>query len=469
MPNDERLLTVYDATQLNKISSYLCEAIITIQEQQPELLLEKYRNVEWLSSANKSALTRKFTEIFSQAQDWDALPQRLQGYLKALLIPESINSPILKELIEKVNQLNYIKTNLNGFVSTTNIKSSETVALTTNSFSTENKGITVLLLDAENLHINGDTEKFLTTVCNFPIQVKIAFANWCSMGRLDVELHGRGYDLIHVPVGRDNADGKMIAFGSSIHDRYPNAKEVLVCSSDKVMTNLCNHLQQNGLIVYRVSKKDEGISIFNSYTGNITHFPTSAPEIPTVEQFIQQVKELIKAEQKRHQTCWIKLATISQAFKNKYNLTIAQVVSQHLPGKKARDIFINFPADLVVHQVDAASELYLTIFEINESQPATSKDDTPPSNITSPLLSSINSKADLELVIKNIINELTQQSPGSYINIGNLGGTFKNQYGKPISEQMKSLQLNGTFLKFLQSCSSLKLKKTEKGWEVTTS
>lgn len=468
MPKEERLLTAYDTAQLNKISSYLCQAIIDIQEDHPELLLEKYRNVEWLSSANKSALTAKFTEILSQAQDWDALPHKLQGYLKALLIPESINSPILKELIEKIHQLNYIKTDLNGCANLTKIKSPETVELTTNSLAIENKGIAVLLLDAENLQINSDTEKFLTRVCNFPIQVKIAFANWCSMGRLDVELHGRGYDLIHVPVGRDNADGKMIVFGSSIHDRYPNAQEVLVCSSDKVMTNLCNHLQQNGLVVYRVSKQEQGITIFNSYTGNITHFPAPAPEIPTIEQFIQQIKELIKAEQKQNKSCWIKLATISEAFKNKYNLTITKVVAKHLPGKKARDILMNFPGDLVVHQVDADSELYVTIFEINQSQPAASKGDALPSNPTSPLLYSINSKADLEQVLNNILNQLTQQSPGSYINISNLGSIFNKQYGKPITEQMKSLQINGTFLKFLQSCSSLKLKEVAKGWEVAT-
>ncbi|WP_228371539.1 hypothetical protein [Trichormus azollae] len=58
-------------------------------------------------------------------------------------------------------------------------------------------------------------------------------------------MHERSYDLVHVPAGRDNADGKMIAFGSSIHEVYPHAKEVLVCSSDKVMTNSCKNLQQH--------------------------------------------------------------------------------------------------------------------------------------------------------------------------------------------------------------------------------
>jgi hypothetical protein len=135
-------------------------------------------------------------------------------------------------------------------------------------------GITFLLLDAENLQISTHTEKYLANVCNCPLQVKIAFANWSNRGKLDIELHERGYDLIHVRAGRDNADGKMIAFGSYIHELYPHAKEVLVCSSDKVMTNLCNKLQQHGLIVYQVSQHSENINLFKNSTGETTIYST---------------------------------------------------------------------------------------------------------------------------------------------------------------------------------------------------
>jgi hypothetical protein len=329
-------------------------------------------------------------------------------------------------------------------------------------------GIAVLLLDAENLQLNTDTEQFLTTVCNYPIQVKIAFANWCCMGRLDVELHGRGYDLIHVPAGKDNADGKMIAFGSSLHEYYLNAKEVLVCSSDKVMTNLCNHLQQRGLMVYRVSKQGEAIKVVNSSIGKIVaEFPDYLSKIPTIEQFHQQIKELIKAEQKRKKSYWIQLSALSKSFKTKHNFTISQVVSKHLPGKKARDIFTNYPAEFVVHQVNETSELYVTLFEINPSPTIDNQDDVLPSIANQcQSLSSINSKADLEQVLKKIVSELTKKSSKSHINIAILASQFNQQYARPITEQMKCLQLSGNFIKFLQSCSSLNLKQTENKWEV---
>ncbi len=336
----------------------------------------------------------------------------------------------------------------------------------TSSFS--RPAIAILLLDAENLQLDAKMEQFLTTVSTYPLQVKIAFANWSKMGKRDEELHQRGYELIHVPVGKDNADGKMIALGSSVHERYTHAKEVIVCSSDKVMTNLCNHLQQNGLMVYQAIKKGEVLIVLNSSTGKqITQFPKATPEIPTIEIFIQQIKQLIQAEQEHNKFSWVKLSLLSKIYKTKYNLTITQVVSQHLPGKKARDIFINYPVDFAVHQVDTSSEIYITLFEINHSPPLNSTENgSLSSKNKSPLLSSINSAADLETALKAILQELTIQSPASYIYIGLLAGGFNQRYGQPITEQIKSLKLNGNFLKFLQSCNSFNLEQTAKGWQV---
>ncbi|WP_089092478.1 NYN domain-containing protein [Nodularia sp. NIES-3585] len=336
-----------------------------------------------------------------------------------------------------------------------------------NSFSPP--AIAILLLDAENLQLNAEMEKFLTTVSTYPLQVKIAFANWSKMGKRDAELHQRGYELIHVPVGKNNADGKMIALGSSVHERYANAKEVIVCSSDKVMTNLCNHLQQNGLMVYQAITKGEVLIVLDSSTGKeVRQFPESTPEIPTIEVILQQIKQLIKAEQQQNKIYWVKLSALSKIFKDKYNFTIREVVSQHLPGKRARDIFINYPGDFAVHQVDTTSELYITLFEVNQSLAINSTEDASLSSaMKSPLLSSINSAADLEEALKDIFKELTIKSSASYIDISLLGGGFNQRYGKPITEQIKFLKLNGNFMKFLQSCKCFNLKQTGKAWQVT--
>lgn len=459
----ELLLTTYDSALFNKIGFYVGQAIIAIQDNQPEFLQEKYRNVPW-NSRHQSSLTAKLTEILRPSHDWETLTNKLQGFLKVLLIPESFNSPILIKLIEDIRLLNPAKPELNGSSSLNSVTPVLSEIVTNGSLSQTK--IAVLLLDAENLQINADTEQFLTTVCTCPIQVKIAFANWRSMGKLDIEFHQRGYDLIHVPAGKDHADGKMIAFGSSIHEHYPKAKEVLVCSSDTVMTNLCNHLQQNGLTVYRVSKQGTNITVLNISTGKKDNYSLNIlPKVPTIEEFIHQLKELIKIEQKRTKNCWVELATLSQMFKVKYQLTISQIVSKHLPGKKARDIFVNYPTEFVVHQMSEQSELYITLFEINQVQQVdTSNNDVQQTNVAS--LPCINSKTDLEQALKNIIKKLTIQSSNSYICVGILGSKFSQQHGKSITNQIKSLHLNGTFVNFLQSCNSFELQKTGDRWHV---
>ncbi|MBE9057765.1 NYN domain-containing protein [Sphaerospermopsis sp. LEGE 08334] len=459
MSNHERSLTTSDSALLNQIVSQVCQALITIQQQQPELLMEKYRKVQWQKTANQSALSAKFTELLSQTRSKEELINKLQLYLKAFLVPAALNVPIISELIAEIRNHNPVISDLDSCLNSTLFPALVTV------------GIGVLLLDAENLQLNINTEKFLGTICQCPIQVKIAFANWSNRGKLDVELHERGYDLIHVPAGRDNADGKMIAFGSSIHELYPKAKEVFVCSSDKVMTNLCNNLQQHGLTVYQVSQHGENINILNNTTGEtIIHSIKPLPEIPSIDQFVLQVKHLIKEEQKQTANYWIKLSQISKLYKNKYQVNISNIVAKYLPGKRAKDIFISYPADFVIHQVDDVGELYITLFE---QQHFSQKEDINPAENNknsqvknNSLVNSLTTKLDLEKAIKNIWAELSKQSKNESFDISILASKFKQKYGKPITEQMKELQIGGTFAKFLQSCSDFQVQLKDNKWQV---
>ncbi|AFY31683.1 hypothetical protein Cal7507_1211 [Calothrix sp. PCC 7507] len=464
MQNNEGLQTTHNSALINQLSIFICQSIIPILQQHPELIVANYQHINWNEDKYQSALLASLNKKIASLADTSLILANVKQYLGIFLVQSFFDSPDFYNIETRILSLLHHSTlpELNNQANANNLQESKN---SKNTFISS--AIAILLLDAENLQLNTETEKFLTTICTYPIQIKIAFANWCSMGKLDIELHGRGYDLIHVPSGRDNADGKMITFGSSIHERYPNAKEVLVCSSDKVMTNLCNHLQQNGLTVYRVSKQGINLVIFNSYTGkNITQSIQSLPEISSIEEFILKLKSLIKTEQKHNNTYWIKLYTISQSFKNRYQCTISQVASKLLPGKKARDIFLSYPTEFVVHQVDEVSELYIALFEINPSLLVDANVEALPISVQEPLLSIINSKADLEEVLKNLIKTLTIKSPISYVNVGLLSGKFNQQYGTPITQQLKCLQISGNFLKFLQSCSSFELKQTTKGWEV---
>ena len=250
------VLTADNSTLHSQIGSKVCQAIIAIQVQQPELLLGKYRDIPWQSSRHQSGLVNKLTEILGQTQDEKLTQQLLQKFLRALLSPESFSSPIIINLFKEVSQLGSSKidgngastskiseseseseTNLNELIKSapetekltnnapqaaivdqetqenvdTTKDTSESNTLESNTSETTNNtpgaiddntnnaaytqgGVAVLLLDAENLQFNNETEKFLSSVCNYPIQVKVAFANWCRKGKLDAELHARNYD-----------------------------------------------------------------------------------------------------------------------------------------------------------------------------------------------------------------------------------------------------------------------------------
>ncbi len=462
MPDHASVIPADDSAVIHEISLYVYQTLIEIQQQQPELIREKYRNVPWRDARNQSVFMMKLKEGLSKSSDKSALIWRVQSFLHGLLLPSYFELPNFRELLQRINLSIQQLEDYRNSVETGDLDSlgSEVIA-------ESSRGIAILLLDAENLQLDAKTEKFLAAICTYPIQIKIAFANWSKMGRQDIEFHGRGYELIHVPAGKDSADLKMATVGSSIFVHYPTAKEILVCSSDRVLSHLCTTLQTHGLTVYLVRKRDEVITVFNNKTNQTqTHSLRFIPEIPPLEQVISQIKGLIKLEQQRTNSQWLKLSRISALFQEKFKFSLSQVVSTYFSGKRTRDIFIENPENFVVHQLSGQSEIYISLFavfpkESSEVSAAIQIVDNKTQN-----LSQINSQAELEQVLIKMIAAATVQSPGTYLPINVLGTQFQRQYGQPVTAVIKKLQLKCNFIKFLQSSSIFELKQTDKSWGV---
>jgi hypothetical protein len=433
---------------IDAIAHNVYQTLVDIQQHKRFFLTEKYRNFAWCDRES-NFLTWLIPELTNTA-DRDALILKFIKIIQGFFIPSFLLSPEFCNLIVKIRQIIYPETELKPKDST-------------------NDAIAVLLLDIENLQLDIETEKFLATVCTNPIQVKIAFANWRHLGKLDAELHERGYDLIHVPAGRDNADGKMIAVGLSVREHYPKVREVLVCSSDTVMTNLCNHLQKYGLTVYRVSRMGDHITVSNYQTGKNKTYSTQKPQnIPPLAQCITNLQSIITFEQERTASQWVKLSRISSLYQEKYAIKLSQIVAAHLPGKRARDIFLDTTSVFVVHTPPGHSELYVTLFAATQIKQEIITDAILQTEVKtqSIALSKIDSKADLEQALVNIIQALTSKAPGSYIPISNLGSEFYKHHAEPITKITRRLQLGSKFAKFLQSCSVFKVKQTGKIYEV---
>ena len=270
------------------------------------------------------------------------------------------------------------------------------------------------------------------------------------MGTKDIEFHNRGYDLIHVPRGKENASEKMIAFASTIDKHYPKVKEVLVCCSDNVMTHLRSCLQKKGLTVYQVTQESSNLTILNGKTNETQNHTI----LPSIDKLLSQIKEIIEEQIVETSNQWIKLSIICKLFKEKYSFGINKVVSHHLPGKNVKNIFVNKP-EFVIHQIPEHPEIYVTLFKKPTQQ-----------EVNNIKLLTFDKKSELEKALIQIITKLVGKTPDNYIPIYTIGERFDKKYGKAITKTLKELNMSGNFVNFLQSCNSFELKKTGNIWQV---
>ncbi|NET47059.1 hypothetical protein [Okeania sp. SIO2B3] len=467
MSDNSGLLMTNNTAAIKATSNYIYQTIVSIQQQHPEWINAKYRNIPWHHSKYKSTLTDKLTKGLFYAVVNEDLQLKVINYLQIILTPEFINSERYNALISQIDRLIYPEINI---ISSDKITNSQIPDFSTNGTKLVKSGMAILLLDVENLHLDIETEKILVDICNYPIQIKVAFANWRSMGKKDEEFHQRGYQLIHVPPGKDSADLKMATVGASIFVNYPTAKEVLVCSSDRGLTHLGTTLQSHGLTVYQVRKYKNKITVLNSQTGESQVYAISVPDIPTIDAFIIQLQELIRSESEKIGLQWIKFSRISALYKETYKLNLKDVVVNHFPDQKSRQIFVNYPAYFAIHQPSEKSQTYVSIFNLfkpEQKSLTTSTDNGEvPTNITD--IAEITSQEIMEKVLVKIVSKLIDGSPNNYVPISNLGSEFHRLYGRPITKTIKRFQPSKKFPKYLELCSSLKLHQSEEGrWFVS--
>ncbi|MEH2257417.1 NYN domain-containing protein [Nostoc sp.] len=332
--------------------------------------------------------------------------------LQTILSPSWLESATFSQFIQKIKQTTEIKHQL------------ET-------------GISLLLLDGENLKVDINSELFLASVCKYPLQFKMAFTNWKnpSIGKQDIELYNRGYQLVHVPEGKDSADAKMIAFGACVSRSYPTVKEILVCSNDGILIHLCNELQNQGLIVYWVRRQGQTLHIENRNTGKLTHYSLAmATEVPSLEKVVEQIQDLMKNEQNLINTRLHSLATIAALFQESANINIKH-------NTKQPEIQEIIP---VIDKSSAQS--------IQEQ-----KEDT----------AEIPNEKTLDKFLLKIIQDIQIKSPQTKLSVSKLGSELRRITGESPNSIIKKLKLGFNFTKYLESSPTFTLKASGKEYEVT--
>ncbi|MBD1912260.1 MULTISPECIES: NYN domain-containing protein [unclassified Leptolyngbya] len=442
----------------SQLAHRVCQAIATQYQQNPNWLAEGIRQNDWQNPTNQSKLFQKLATTLGEVPD-DQKVLKCQKLLKLFFDTTFLSTQEYQLLVSDLEILDQ----------------GTTVA------ELENRGISLLLLDAENLQLSAEQENFLASLCTYPLQVKIAFADWKKLGKHDEELHQRHYDLIHVPKGKDMADGKMITVGTSLKEHYKNVQEVLVCSSDKVMTSLYIKLQQQGLIAYQIQKQSDGtLSILNSRTGDTCIYPTAM--LPSLEDAIMHLQHIVWEEQQKTSQTFIQLAVVSKRFQERIGFRISEIIGTYLPGRSVKELLVSYSNLFAIHQVPGESGLYVSLFTLPDSEQVkqyqarqeakqqlseTRKSAiTITSNSVQKAQLNLKSAEELEAAIVSIIEAIEANKPSEFITISIVGSQFSQKYKCPITTALKQLNINKKYPAFLQSCKKLIVQQNGNIWMV---
>jgi hypothetical protein len=458
----------------HQMSALIHKAMVVVQQQQINLLMEKYRSLDWNHPQRKADFIRAAAAEIAKGLEQsssDLLMKRIEKILKAVFVADFFRLNAFQSLMAQLEQMrSAFESDQAPDHPSEPVAHADDTALTNGRQASEPKAIAILLLDAENIKLSIEEEQFLQSSCNYSIQIKIAFANWRTMGKYDADFHRRGYQLIHVPPGKNSADMKMTAIGSSIFIHYPNAKAIFVCSSDQDLAHLKNALQAHGLTVYSVRQRSNMLVVRNSATGKTeTYTPEAIREVPTIAQAVVWLKEIIQTEHQATGCPWVKLSRLNSLFSADHGTALGDVMRLQA-GRRIKDIFLDHPRVFVVHQSAQRGETYVCLF----AAPPT--DNTPDDRAAIPpvvpdtsVLESapfevITSEEHLEEALLSILEDLLAQSNKSAISIAELHTYFQRQYGQTMRQVLQSLHSNQRYITFLGSCRAFKLTTTEKGW-----
>ncbi|MFB6275692.1 MAG: hypothetical protein ABEI32_06035 [Halothece sp.] len=302
----------------------------------------------------------------------------------------------------------------------------------TKSWEYTEQGISIILLDLENLKLDRLAENYLKELATYPLQVKLAFANWSetAVNKQDTEFYERGYFLVHVPGGKNSADARMMTLGAALRIHYPQVKEVFVCSSDWLLTNLCNELMSQNLRVWRIRRQEKNLEIQNHQTGQVYAYSLEFhQEIPDSRQLLASLEELIQKEQQ----------SVTEKIQNLYQL----------------EVLLNTRKTLLQNQNNSISNNGAKIKDIPPEQVQVSKGEIIETHKT------ILSGKDLENAILQIIDEIKQNYSNPKITPSTISANFKKRFGVTANQVVKNLKLGSNITDFLENSPNLILNDTK--------
>jgi hypothetical protein len=469
----------------DEITRLLCALLTTAQRQNPNLLTEPARR--WLETASPEMQRAKMGALLQQQVDVSRLLKAVDHILEKLFIPTFQQTKAYGQFLERLQRIVAAQTNQRNNAVGSSGKDNRTF------ISSEPSGL--LLVDAENINLTEDLEKYLQTVGQYPIRHRLAFGNWRRLGGRDKELHRRGYQMVHVPSGKNSADIKMSLDASVISLWNPSICEVFICSTDTDLQHLSHTLLNLGILPYRVSQHHNSFSVFDvaQQKNQVVHLPqqisppgdkipTSDPpvaevshheepvavqleavKVPTLAQMRRWLKILILQEQQANPGQPITIDHLGKLFRDRNQISANQALNANSDYKTLTQ-FLTAHSDFELLPLPDGSQPEVRLKPANPDQNSATSGNlqatqgTPTTKITD--------AQTLEQALVQLLWSLSSGQSSSQIALSVIGSQFAKVHGEPLSKVLKRIGEPKGLPKFFAKCSSLRIQKHGQNWQV---
>lgn len=435
------------------IAALIAKALGVTQQQQPELLQEKYQGYPWHTEDFQERFCQQVADKFTGSKNRDQ-------YLKA--VAQVLNVVVKAEFFGSDRFL-LLRQDLDGLLPPTPMEPAPDSELWPDYLQHRPGAIACLLLDAENLNLEASFEQKIKGLSTYPIQVKIAFGNWKKLGKQDLNYHNRSYELIHVPPHQNSADFKLTTFGASLWRYYPQIKEVFIGSGDAAFTHLGNSLQAQGLEVYLVSRLGYQLKVNHLNNQSETLINVIVPEnLPTMDEFLAQLQALIPQTQTRQGQHWVSLSMLADLYRRSHQLSVNEVLSYLSPEHKLRDLLGERPDLFGLHQLPNQSEVYVCLFENPAFKAIQNLAKT--KNLPVEELEEIAqfTPEKLNQALINLCQELQDKNQQTKISLSELAAHFDRQFQIPLTRLLKHLNLPSKLPNYFQKSPVFTIDKKQK-------
>jgi hypothetical protein len=459
------------------ISQLLHALLIKAQKQNPKLLTEPWQHC--LTTASPAMQRARITALLQQQVDAPHSPVAIAHILKQFFIPAFHHSKTYSQALERLQEL--ITAKISQSPAPEPIHNSEFTGL--------------LLVDAENINLPAGLENYLKALGHDPIHHRLAFGNWHKLGRRDQEFHQRGYQMVHVPSGKNSADIKMCLYAFLISRWNPSIREVFICSTDTDLLQLGYTLLELGVLPYRITRHRDDLTVINvaeqktrvislsqidqkavpiDLTSDNSATETKSvveslanPEtvtVPTLDQMQDWLQTLILQEQQANPGQPITISRLGKLFRDRNLISANQALKANSNYKTLKQFLSAHPAfDLSPLSGGQPVEVRLTASATEQT--LTVQDNS--QNISRATTYPITNAHALEKALVKLLWSLSSGQSNNQISLSVVGTQFANVYHEPLSKVLKRIGEPKGVPKFLAKCNSLRTQKNGKDWWVT--